>query len=414
MKKYALRIQLFSLIAILTTCLSHPVSAADFTELPEPRWTITVPDHTSTTNFDKNDYFLGKKYLPIVSDHNGFRTGYMLQYYQPGGKSKPTYKMMAFDDTTGKQKWIRNSPHAYNAFDMDHNGNLYYVEQVKIEKKNFSKLVALDSNNKQRWVKTLAYNFNWYVLDDGRIATIDTIQNKSHLVLYSAEGKQLLNREYDGVIRHIQGNYVGSVNYIGATTILDIYSISANKKIATAKLPQDYFSYIHADFDVLSGGTLLVPVFDAKTGMETLYGYAPDGKKKWSRIMPTPEPDHKDRLFMSIGNHYLVQDKNMLTVYDTNNKLVATRTFDDLPDQYTLQLLGNQSIAFGGVESKGSWFDFEKPSKAVFYVVDSRTLKTQTSLILEEARFAERNIRFLNANTFYLDMSTSLAKYELK
>ncbi|MGG4142201.1 hypothetical protein ABEW34_03635 [Paenibacillus algorifonticola] len=414
MRKFSLRIQLFSLMAILTTFLSHSVSAADFTELPEPRWTITVPDHTSTNILDRNYYFLGKKYFPIISEHNGSRTGYMFQYYSPGGKSKSTYRMMAFDDTTGKQKWIRNSPHVYNAFDIDRNGNLYYVEQVKIEKKNVRKLVALDSNNKQRWSKTLAYSFNWYVLDDGRIATIDTIQNKSHLVLYSTEGKQLLDREYDGVIRHIQGNYVGSVNYVGAATILDIYSISANKKITTAKYPQDYFSYIHADFDVLSGGTILVPALDAKTGIETLYGYSPDGTKKWSRIMPTPEPDRKDRLFMSTGNYYLVQDKNTLTVFDTNNKLVATRTFDDLPDQYTLQLLGNQSIAFGGVESKGSWFDFEKPSKAAFYVLDSRTLKTQTSLILEQARFAERNIRFLNATTFYLDMGTSLAKYELK
>lgn len=39
---------------------------------------------------------------------------------------------------------------------------------------------------------------------------------------------------------------------------------------------------------------------------------------------------------------------------------------------------------------------------------------TQTSLVLEQAPFAERNIRFLNANTFYLDMSSTLAKDELK
>ncbi|WP_338554059.1 hypothetical protein [Paenibacillus sp. KS-LC4] len=414
MRKFALRIQLFALMAIATTFFSHNASAADFTELPEPQWTITLPDHTSTTVLDKNYYFLGKKYFPIVSEHNGSRTGYMFQYYNPGVKGKSTYKMMAFDDTTGKQTWTRNSPHAYNAFDIDRKGNLYYVEQVKIDKKTYRKLVALDSNNKQRWVKTLASSFNWYVLDDGRIAIIDTIQNKSHLVLYSTEGKQLLNREYDGIIRHIQGNYVGSVNYVGAATILDIYSISANKKMTTAKYPQDYFSYIHAEFDVLSGGTLLVPVLDAKTGIETLYGYSPDGNKKWSRIMPTPDSDRKDRLFMSIGNHYLVQDKNTLTVYDTNNKLVATRTFDNMPDQYTLQPLGSQSIAFGGVESKGYWYDFEKPSKAVFYVVDARTLKTQNALILEQARFAERNIRFLNTDTFYLDMGTRLAKYELK
>ncbi|MFC4304559.1 hypothetical protein [Cohnella boryungensis] len=414
MKKFCLRIQLLSLLALMTALWAQPVAAANYTELPVPQWTVKIPKNTSTDYFYKNYYTLGKKFLPILSEDNGSYTAYTLLHHTPGGKSKPSYQVMALDDKTGSRKWIRSLPYSYNAFDMDLNGNLYYVDKVKSGKKTVYNLVALDSNNKQRWVKTFTTSNNYSVLDDGRIAVIGFAEGKDTLELYSSEGKLLHSRSYAGIIRHIQGNYVGLVNYTGDVTALEIYSVSTNKKIAAASLPKEFFNRVHADFDVLSGGTVLVPVFDAKTGIETLHGYSPDGKRKWSRVLPTPEPNYEDKLFMSIGNNYLVQDKNSLNVYDTNNRLVAARTFDDLPGQGSLQRLGNQSISFGAAESKGYWYDYEKPTKAVFHVLDARTLQTLSSLTLEQAPFSERNIRFLNASTFYIDLYDRLSKYELK
>lgn len=128
MRKFMLRVQWLSLIAILATFLSHSVSAAEFTELPKPQWTVRLPENTTTDYFDKHYYTLGRKYLPILSKNNGSTTAFTLLYQNLGGKTKPSYKVMALDDAMGNPKWIRSLPYSYNAFDMDLNGNLYYIE----------------------------------------------------------------------------------------------------------------------------------------------------------------------------------------------------------------------------------------------------------------------------------------------
>ncbi|MGG4132093.1 hypothetical protein ABEW19_27950 [Paenibacillus illinoisensis] len=39
-----------------------------------------------------------------------------------------------------------------------------------------------------------------------------------------------------------------------------------------------------------------------------------------------------------------------LSLYNTNNQLIATKTFDDLPAQGLLQQLNDQSIVFGATD----------------------------------------------------------------
>ncbi|MFF2019521.1 hypothetical protein [Paenibacillus sp. NPDC058177] len=60
MRKFALHVKSVSLIAILKTFVPHLLSAADCIELPEPQWTYTIPDNTTTEDFYKNYYSLGK------------------------------------------------------------------------------------------------------------------------------------------------------------------------------------------------------------------------------------------------------------------------------------------------------------------------------------------------------------------
>lgn len=411
MKKLSLRLSCVALITALAFSTSS-AAASQFTELPDPVWKIEVPQSTSIDYFYKEYYHLAKQYSPIISRQGDYHTAYSLLYRAASGE-KSSYQVMAVDDATGQQKWIRSFPYSYNAFDIDLQGNLYYLEKVMLGKKMVDKLVALDSANQVRWTKQFDTSHNYSVLDDGRIAAINVSGNKNTLDLFSSEGKQLYSRSYDGIIRHIQGDYVGTVDYTKTVTRLNIFALSTNKKVVSVNLPFEYHNRVHADFDVLSGGTVLIAIMNANTATETLYGFSPDGTKKWSRVLPTPKENETDKLFMSVGNDYIVQDGHTLSVYDTNNRLLATKTFDELPGQATLQRLDSQTIVLGAVEDKGAWYDYEKPSKAVYYVLDTRTLNVKQELLLEEAAFSERNIRFTDAHTFYLNMFSSLAKYEL-
>lgn len=440
MRLIAARILPLLMFAFLATSL-HPLaptaSAAEFTRLPQPEWTAAMPANTSTEPDSKNYYYLGDRHLPVVSDENGSRTAYtfLFQADRSSGKLKRIYRLLALDDATGKTKWMNTSQQTYNSFDMDLSGNAYNIDRGKSGAKTLDKLIALDSNGKQRWVKTFGGSNNYRVLGDGRIAVITLHTGMdTTLTLYSKEGKTLYTRKFkDADIRHIQGDYVGVVNYKApkSTTTIEIYSISSGKKIATAVLPPEYFNAVHAEFDVLSGGTLLVPVYNAKTGVETLYGYAPDGKLKWSRVLPTATQNGEygsdtvyggvvyaktiyNSLFVSVGNNYLVQEKNKLSLYDTSNRLIAAKTFDDLPGQGSLQRLGDGSIVFGATERPGFLPTKPEPKKAAFYVMDSRTLQVKHSLVMEDALFNQADVRFYDANTFYLDSRGSLTKYILK
>jgi hypothetical protein len=183
---------------------------------------------------------------------------------------------------------------------------------------------------------------------------------------------------------------------------------------------------VHADFEVLSGGTVIVPIYDAKTEVETLHGYKPNGEEKWTRRLPKPAQDvvygttyahgMYDSIYVSLGNNYLIQEKNKLSLYNTNNQLIATKTFDDLPAQGLLQQLNDHSIVFGATDKSQAWYDSTKPEpkKAVYYILDSRTLKVKNTLELDEALFHQADIRFHDANTFYIHMGETITKYVLK
>ncbi|MCG7379909.1 hypothetical protein MH215_23180 [Paenibacillus sp. ACRSA] len=416
MSRLSLGTKVLMLITALSMTLVSTISAADFTEFPKLTWSTTVPANTTTDDFAHKP--IEDQYLPIVSTKDN--TAYMLLRHKAGNKS--TYQMMAVNDVTGKQKWVHTSPYRYNPYNIDANGNAYYVEDVKVGNKHGSKLIALDANMKPRWEKVFPDGGNFEVLSDGRYAVIDFVKEQNLLKLYSPEGKEILSRLYNGNIRHIQGDYVGTANYEENATVITIYSISRNKKVTSYEWPKEYFSPYHNDFDVLSGGTILVPLIDEKTGMETLQGISPTGKKKWTRSLPTPVPN--STLFQSIGNHFLIQEENTLSVYDTNNKQISTRTFDDLPELGKLQFLNKDTFVFGAVEDKGlvpvklieqgfTHNDYVTlPSKAVYHVLD-RTLSSINALKLDQAPFSAENIRFVNANTFYLTMEKTLAKYEL-
>ncbi|CAH0118172.1 MULTISPECIES: hypothetical protein [unclassified Paenibacillus] len=420
--KRALPFLLTAFLAISLTCKT--VSATEFTTLPEPVWTAAVPANTTTDEYYKNLYFTGQRPLPVVNSDS--RTAFTFLYQS--GLSTGKYKLLALDDDNGRQKWVHASPFKYNPFDMDRFGNVYYQDEEKSGNRMIYKLVALDANNKQRWVKTFDNSFNYNVLDDGRIAVVTFSRENVTVTLYSKEGKLLVARKFDGEIRHIQGNYIGVRNLKApnSTTTIDIYSISSGKKIVTVAQPQDYISNVYADFDVLSGGTLLVPIYNAKTGVETLNGYAPDGQKKWSRTLPKPSQVTEtgtmyartiyDSLFVSVGNNFVIQEKNKLSLYDTNNKLIAEKTFSELPGQGKLQRLDDQTFVFGAVEEKEPWYfaSEPEPKKAIYYVLDSRTLGIMNSLVIDDALFNQADVRFHDANTFYIDTKDRLAKYVLK
>jgi len=113
---------------------------------------------------------------------------------------------------------------------------------------------------------------------------------------------------------------------------------------------------VHADFEVLSGGTVIVPIYDAKMEAETLHGYKPNGEKM------------------------------------------------------------DQTIIFGAVDKTQAWYDSSKPvpKKAVYYILDSHTLKIKNSFVIDNALFHQADIRFHDANTFYIQMSKTIAKYVLE
>lgn len=435
MRTTSTRALLLSWIAALVIALQPFVpsaSAAEFARLPEPEWTAMMPANTSIEEDYKQYYFLGRRTLPVIADLNGAGTAYTFLYQEDrtSGKLKRIFKLLALDDATGRQKWIRTAPLSYNSFDIDAQGNVYYLDQQKSGNKLLYKLVALDSNNKQRWAKTFDKQISYSVLADGRILVILWLTGQNQVTLYSKDGQPLVTRKYAGTVRHVQGDYIGVANDQSAskTTLIDIYSLSTGKKIVTAVQPPDYFNVVHAEFDVLSGGTLLVPIYNAKTGVETLYGYSPDGKRKWSRVLPTPKQDGEygtdnfygtmyqrtiyDALFVSVGANYLVQEQNKLSLYDTNNQLIATRTFEDMPGQGTLQLLGS-SIAFGATEKKSFMPAGPEPKKAAFYVMDAKTLNIQNSLVMEDALFNQADVRFYDAKTFYISTRERISKYVL-
>ncbi|MEC0128260.1 hypothetical protein [Paenibacillus pabuli] len=425
--------QITTLAAFLTiplALIATPVSAADYKQLPKPEWTYDVPTDTTTQIHSKNYYFTGKSVYPIVSEQTNSETAYTF-LYQSGSsnsKSKSVHTLLAIDDKTGKQKWIHNSPMPYNSFEIDLSGNVYYFDEVKSGNKKVYQLISLDSNNKPRWVKTFKEYFQFNILEDGRIAVVTFTKDTSVISLFTKEGKQLIQREFPGHVRHIQENYVGLINSNapGNTTTIDIYSIPTGKKIISAVQPQDHVNIVHADFEVLSGGTLIVPIYDAKTEVETLHGYKPNGEKKWIRPLPKPAQDavfgttyaHNmyDSLYVSLGNNYLIQEKNKLSLYNTNNQLIATKRFTDLPAQGLLQRLNDQSIVFGAVDKTQAWYDSSKPEpkKAAYYILDSRTLKIKNAIVLNDALFHQADVRFHDANTFYIHMSETIAKYVLE
>jgi outer membrane protein assembly factor BamB len=365
-----------------------------------------------------------------VSELTNLETAYTFLYKtaRSAGKSKAVNSILAIDDKTGKQKWIHDSPMRYNSFDLDEEGNVYYYDEVMSGNKKVYKLIALDSNNKQRWVKTFKEHFQFNILEDGRIAVVTFTKDTSVITIYNQEGKQLIKTEFPGHMRHIQGNYVGLINSNAprSTTTIDIYSISTGKKVVTAVQPQDHVNIVHADFEVLSGGTVIVPTYDAKTKVETLHGYKSNGEEKWTRRLPKPAQDAVygttyahgmyDSIYVSLGNNYLIQEKNKLSLYNTNNQLIATKTFDDLPAQGLLQQLNDYSIVFGATDKSQAWYDSTKPEpkKAVYYILDSRTLKVKNTLELDEALFHQADIRFHDANTFYIHMGETITKYVLK
>ncbi|WP_433709100.1 hypothetical protein [Paenibacillus illinoisensis] len=425
------------LITTITALLIIPLvstnptaSAADYKQLPEPEWTYDVPTGTQTDIHNKNYYFTGKTIYPIVSEKINSETAYTFLYHsdRSTGKTKPVYTLLAIDDKTGKQKWTHKSPLLYNSFEVDQSGNVYYFDEGKSGNKKVYKLTALDSNNKPRWVKTFKEQFQFNVLEDGRIAVIIFTKDTSVITLYTKEGKQLTKKELPGHVRHIQGNFAGVINSsaLRNKTTIDIYSISTGKKVISAVQPQDHVNIVHADFEVLSGGTVIVPIYDAKTKVETLHGYKPNGEEKWTRPLPKPAQDavygttyaHNmyDSLYVSLGNNYLIQEKNKLSLYNTNNQLIATKTFDDLPAQGLLQRLSDHSIVFGAADKSQSWYDSKKPEpkKATYYVLDSWTLKVKNTLVLDDALFHQADVRFHDANTFYIHMGETITKYVLK
>lgn len=426
--KRAMQFFLAAFLAVIPNPVTNIVSAAEYTTLPNPLWTAAVPTDTTTDEYSKDYYFSGSRSLPVVNEDSRTFFTFLYQSDRSTGKSKQIYKLLALDDENGRQKWVRTSPLKYNSFDMDRFGNFYYLDEEVNGSKKMYKLVALDSNSKQRWVKTFNETISYRVLEDGRIAVIAFSKNNETLSLYSNEGKPLVTRKFAGGIRHIQGNYISVLNpkAPGNTTTIDIYSISTGKKIVTAVQPQDYINIVHADFDVLSGGTILVPIYNAKTGSETLYGYSPDGQKKWSRLLPKSSQVAEygtlyaytiyDSLYMSAGNNFVIQDQNKLSLYDTSNRLIAEKAFSDLPGQGRLKRLDDRTMVFGAVEQKQPWyFAYEpEPKKAVYYVLDARTLGIKNSLLIEDALFNQADVRFHDANTFYIDTKNSLAKYVLK
>ncbi|RAW09567.1 hypothetical protein DC345_30875 [Paenibacillus taichungensis] len=410
--------------------ISSPVSASDYKQLPKPEWTYDVPTDATTQIHSKNYYFTGNIVYPIVSEQTNSQTAYTFLYQsdRSTGKTKSVNSLLAIDDKTGKQKWIHKSPMPYNSFEVDQSGNVYYFDEVNSGNKKVYQLISLDSNNKPRWVKTFKDYFQFNVLEDGRIAVVTFTKDTSVITLYTKEGKPLIKREFHGHVRHIQGNYVGLINSDAPrnTTTIDIYSIPTGKKIISAVQPQDHVNIVHADFEVLSGGTVIVPIYDAKMKVETLHAYKPNGEKKWIRPLPKPAQDavfgttyaHNmyDSFYVSLGNNYLIQEKNMLSLYNTNNQLIATKTFTDLPAQGLLQRLNDQSIVFGAVDKTQAWYDSSKPEpkKAAYYILDSNTLKTKNSFVIDDALFHQADVRFHDANTFYIQMSKTIAKYVLE
>ncbi|KAA8787239.1 outer membrane protein assembly factor BamB [Paenibacillus sp. 4624] len=430
-------IQRTFLMTTLTALLTIPlvstnmtISAAGYKLLPKPEWTYHVPSDTTTQIHSKNNYYTGRVVFPIVSELTNLETAYTFLYKtaRSAGKSKAVNSILAIDDKTGKQKWIHDSPMRYNSFDLDEEGNVYYYDEVMSGNKKVYKLIALDSNNKQRWVKTFKEHFQFNILEDGRIAVVTFTKDTSVITIYNQEGKQLIKTEFPGHMRHIQGNYVGLINSNAprSTTTIDIYSISTGKKVVTAVQPQDHVNIVHADFEVLSGGTVIVPIYDAKTKVETLHGYKSNGEEKWTRRLPKPAQDAVygttyahgmyDSIYVSLGNNYLIQEKNKLSLYNTNNQLIATKTFDDLPAQGLLQQLNDYSIVFGATDKSQAWYDSTKPEpkKAVYYILDSRTLKVKNTLELDDALFHQADIRFHDENTFYIHMGETITKYVLK
>ncbi|KHF31050.1 hypothetical protein CM49_06442 [Paenibacillus sp. P1XP2] len=374
----------------------------------KPVWTYTSP-----SNFKPRypEQYLEDTTLissPVVREYaNGKKILYnLMQEAVTNSKGKEgfySFRLLALDDNTGKKKWIYTKipENAYASVSYDVNpyrfgnkGEVYFYIRTN--------LYALNSDGKQKWVKPLKNVREVYPQPNGKVYISQHDKGES-LLLIDSNGKDLLRRNYgQGKILFIKDDYV----LVSTPYSVDLFKISASKKIFGINT-EEYYLNTNRPFEILSDGTFIVPIHDRDNEMWKIIGISPEGSRKWTRYF-----SDKDFNLASYGNYYIVQEKNTITLFGSNNKLIVKRDFNEFKNQVSLQISNDGTIVFGTIyhpdgTSKGS---------GLYYLLNPKNLKTIHSIRVENTELNALNFNFKDKDTLYLIdlIEGNIHKYLLK